>query len=340
MPKSPKTDDSEIKGCKYRMGGITLIGVVEEIRQHLLHKQSSEYAQNQNRAFLFNLPSLAGWYLKDQRALMGPTNRILFGSIATDLFRQATDVDHAQSTFSVRSHRYSIIVTATLFRILLSISTRFFPVTLDLQPLRRRQKRGKRLRSSSFGSDTTEGRGRGKDSETALPASNRSRHIAQQSCERLVTSPDLEVPSDYVNTVPPSNSPIVASVMPPTVNHPESLHQVPSISPITNQDDDNIRSDSQHFLSSLAAPRGQDLPLADITVNTPHLAVHRDIQLPESAQINAIMQQIDNMWAAIARLRQSHLERTAASAPVSTDRRSEISSSLPDYASVEDPFAE
>ena len=55
---------------------------------------------------------------------------------------------------------------------------------------------------------------------------------------------------------------------------------------------------------------------------------------PEGAQISAILRQIDVMWEAIAHLRQTHFENTPDPAP--SDQRSEIGTSLPDYATVAD----
>lgn len=65
----------------------------------------------------------------------------------------------------------------------------------------------------------------------------------------------------------------------------------------------------------------------------PETTVPLSASFVDGAQITAILQQIDGMWEAIARLRQAHLERTTV--PIPSDEASDVRTSLPDYASVD-----
>lgn len=74
--------------------------------------------------------------------------------------------------------------------------------------------------------------------------------------------------------------------------------------------------------------------MAGNTSRSPGAVIPIPASSSEAAQISSILQQMDGMWEAIARLRQAHLER--APVPVPMDERSDIGTSLPDYATVVD----
>ncbi|EJD03032.1 uncharacterized protein FOMMEDRAFT_156393 [Fomitiporia mediterranea MF3/22] len=178
--------------------------------------------------------------------------------------------------------------------------------------------------------------------------------VAREEQERMLLPPELPL---YFNAAasPPSESlpgyesmirhPIVPVAVSPAPNLPDVPHTIPITISNTNQGNTNRAGpNAQQSLPNLPTEQGPSPPYTDTAVNAPQSAarihISTDVQSAESSQITVLMQRIDSMWAAIARLQQTQVERTAASAPAPVYRSSEISSPLPEYASVDDAFVE